>query len=126
MAAWVGALIGRHEWWKPIAFGVTRDGELIGGVVYDNYRGHDVEMSCAGQPGWLDRWLIRRFFEYPFVHLGCHRVTALVKESNEHALDFDKRLGFEVEGFHPKAAGTQEGMYSLGMLRENCRWLNGR
>ena len=126
MAAWVGALIGRQEWSKPIAFGVTIDGQLIGGVVYDNYRGHDVEMSCAGQPGWLDRWLIKRFFEYPFVHLGCCRVTALVRETNEHALDFDKRLGFKVEGFHEDGYAPGEGMYSLGMLKRNCRWFDGR
>ncbi len=124
VAAWVGERIGRKDWFAPMAFGVTKDDELVGGVVYDNYRGHDVEMSCAGKPGWLDRWLIRAFFEYPFGHLGCQRVTAIVREDNVHALAFDRRLGFCPQGFIPDWLEPGVGGIVHGMSKANCRWIS--
>ena len=124
ICAWVKSRIHPDDSYNsPQAIGVVRDDTLIGGVVYDNYNGNSMEMSCAGDRDWLSRDLVRLFFEYPFVHCKCNRVTALVRDDNKRALNFDLKLGFQKEGFirHAYADGT--GVHVLGMLKSECKWI---
>src|ERR1041384_5779625 len=83
------------------AIGVLKGGELIGGVIYTEWREiapgqHDIRMHCAGDPGWLTKSTLRTFFSYPFVDLRCVRVTATVARANKRALDLNRRLGFKI------------------------------
>lgn len=110
------------------ALGVVRHGRLMGGVVFDSYRetqGHgDIIMSGAfDDPAWATRKILRRLFSYPFVQLGCRRMTTVTTFDNEAALNLDLRLGFQVEGvLRCMFPGDRDGVL-LGMLREECRWI---
>jgi hypothetical protein len=103
------------------ALGVVRGGELVGGAVYHGYLVHDVQVSFA-----LDRvafipW--RALFSYPFLELGCARITAVVGRKNKKSRKLVEALGFKLEGVHLKGLDGHEDAFSFGMLRENCRWI---
>lgn len=124
VADWVSDQIwGAPEFENHQAIGVLRGSELVGGVVYHNYREHDIELSCAAtDPRWLSRGRLSVLFGYPFIQLGCLRVTAVAARSNKRARRMNERLGFKLEGCARKAWEGKDAML-YGMLREECRWL---
>lgn len=108
------------------AIGVARDGVLVGGCLYSNYRpcqgGGTIEIACAGH-GWLSRRTIGVFLGYPFEQLGCHRISACVRKSNKMWRRGLERIGFKLEGVHPQAYGPRSGdLMSYGMLKRDNRW----
>jgi len=106
------------------ALGVVRNGELVAGVVYNHFTGHDICMHVAAEPGkiWAKPKILYALFSYPFNQLKCRRVTGFVASQNAHTLPFDKKLGFVEEGRLRDA--TPEGdMIVIGMRRSECRWL---
>lgn len=110
------------------AIGVCSDGKLIGGVIYTMYHEllpgqYDIQMSCAGDPGWLTRKTLRMFFSYPFKQLNCVRVTALVAKSNKRARDMNERLGFRMEGCIRDGYGIGRDGILLGMQKRDCKWI---
>lgn len=105
------------------SIGLERDGELVAVVVYDGFSECDCNMHIAsdGTGKWMNKSLLLAAFAYPFAQLGLRRVTGLVPAKNTKALEFDKNIGFVVEGYHPNAL-HDDALISLGMLRENCRF----
>lgn len=105
--------------------GLERDGQIIAAVVFDNFSDVDCNIHIAsdGSRAWLSKEFLASTFAYVFIQLGFPRVTGLVEADNEDALKFDEHLGFVREGYHPKAGSNGGDMISLGMLRENCRWI---
>lgn len=102
--------------------GVVRDGELIGGVVYNDWNGASVCMHCAGGNGWLTRTLLWYAFDYPFNQLKVKRATALIGEGNTPARTLNEQLGFRYETRIRDAHPTGD-MIVMEMRREWCRWL---
>lgn len=105
--------------------GLERDGELVAVVVYDSFSLVDCAMHIAsdGSGAWMNKSLLVSAFAYPFIQLGLLRVTGLVPATNEAALKFDEHLGFVREGYHPKAAPDGGDLVSMGLLKENCRFV---
>lgn len=106
------------------AIGSVRGGRLVGGVIYDNYRDGWIEMSCAGEPGWLSKGRLAVIFAYPFLQLGCRGVFALVRRRNAKSRKLVEGLGWR------RPYGVPEGfkdddMVIYTMLRRECRWLEG-
>jgi RimJ/RimL family protein N-acetyltransferase len=105
------------------AIGVE-DGEIIAVAVFDRYRGHDIEISfAADSPRWARRGVIRGIFHYPFVQLGCVRLTTITAENNARARRLDEGLGFVLEGIHPNGLAPGVTAVSYGMQRRECKWL---
>ncbi len=104
--------------------GLEKDGQLVAVVIYDCFSTVDCNMHIAsdGTGGWMNKSLLVSAFAYPFIQLKMNRVTGLVPSRNKEALLFDEHLGFVREGFHPKACEDDD-LISLGMLRENCRFI---
>lgn len=102
----------------------TKDGKLMAAVVYENYLNkRDIHMHIAAEGSWISRQFIEHAFRYPFETLGCSRITGLV--SDPMKMKFYKLLGFQVEGCLRNALETGD-MYIVGMLREECRFINGK
>jgi RimJ/RimL family protein N-acetyltransferase len=117
---------GRITNWGPSqAIGVTLDGELVCGVVYNNYRRFDLDMHVSAiSPRWASRRIVGTLLAYPFVGLGCVRVTATIAATNDRARKLLRQLGFHSEGFHPMAWEGREDALSYGMLRSDAaRWI---
>jgi RimJ/RimL family protein N-acetyltransferase len=107
------------------SIGLERDGELVAVVVFDGFSDFDCNMHVAsdGTTRWMTKEYLLSVFAYPFTQLGLRRVTGLVPASNAKALAFDEHIGFVREGYHPHAMGDDD-LISLGLLRENCRFIS--
>lgn len=102
--------------------GLEREGELVAGVLYEGWNGHNVWMHVAIPPGSrITREFTRYCFHYPFVELGCKRVSGYVEASNAAARRFDEHLGFEREAVLKGAATDGGDVILYVMWRERCR-----
>lgn len=121
----VGERVDENDFGSAIGIGQYKDGKIIAGVVYNLYNGPSICMHVAAEPGsrWLTRDFLFRVFAYPFIQLGCNRVTGLVRTDNMEARRFDEHLGFKQEGVIRKGASNGMDMILYGMLKEECRWL---
>lgn len=111
-----------------VALGVVRHGRLLGGAVFDQYSEHaghaNIFMSAAfDSPAWATRKTLRRLYSYPFIQIGCRRMTTITQATNTAALRADLKMGFKVEGtIRCMFPGDVDGV-ALGMLREECVWI---
>ena len=105
--------------------GVERDGNLIAGVLYEGYTGHNIWMHVAADPGkfWLNKKFLRSCFLYPFVQLGCQRVSGWVESSNQGARKLDEHLGFKQEAVLHGAARDGGDVLVYVMWRDECRFI---
>ena len=124
VARWVGRLLEVTDFGVCSAIGVVRDGHMVAGAVFHQYRHPAIEISFASLDArWATRDAIRGLLRYPFVQLNCRRLTAISPEQREEAIAFMVRLGFKIEGRHPDALMSGAAV-SLGLLRADAeRWL---
>lgn len=121
--------MGERQFFLPVAIGVVRRGQLIGGAIYHDYRERDgdIEMSAAFlTPAWCLPQTLRGLFAYPFLQLGCARMTTITTRKNKAARGFDERAGFKLEGVMRKAFNKKHDLMIYGMLREECRWIKDK
>lgn len=103
--------------------GLERDGELIAGVLYDQFNGRAIQMHVAAVGRrWLNREYLRICFDFPFNQLKVQKLIGLVDSTNADALRFDQHLGF-VEEARLTDAGSKADLIILTMTRQQCRWL---
>lgn len=104
--------------------GLEREGELVAGVVYEGYNGVNVWMHVAIAPGArFTRGYIRYCFHYPFIELGCKRISGYVEANNEAARRFDEHIGFKQEAVLKGAATDGGDVILYVMRREDCRYV---
>jgi RimJ/RimL family protein N-acetyltransferase len=126
---WVSAQIdnGIGSWGDFYAMGVEKNGELVAGVVVNEYNGSNAACHIAvTKPG---KYLIEFFgyvADYAFNHCKLRRLTGAVPSNNQKALAFDKHLGFQEEFVMKKAARDGHDLHILVLWPENCRWLQLR
>lgn len=107
------------------AIGMESDGELIGGVVFDNFRHGSIAMHVASNgSNWLTRDFLRAVFGYCFIQMGVNKVIGLVDSTNLHARKFDENLGFVLEAVIKDAAKDGD-ILIYTMTRTQCRFLKG-
>lgn len=95
--------------------GIERDGEIVAGVVFNNYTLTDIHMTAAGS-GW-SRGFVREVGRYVFGHLGCRRITVITEQARVVALA--ERLGGKVEGLLRDQFGKGRPGYLVGILQED-------
>lgn len=115
--------------WVPgegTAVGFTKDDILIAGVTYTRWNGANVWSSIASiDRRWCNRTNLWAIFHYPFVQLGCGRMTALVKETNTVSQRFLSKLGFVREATLADAAPDGD-LYVYRLLKDDCKWLSNQ
>lgn len=110
------------------AIGLKADGVLQVGAVYDNWRPFipEIEITLAVQedrPLCLEaaKMAWRAILAYPFLDLGCRRLTARTAVSNDRCLAMLTTMGFRLEGLLRHGAGTEDaamwGLYRDEALR---------
>jgi RimJ/RimL family protein N-acetyltransferase len=112
------------------ALGIWRHNRLIGGVVYHHYIGFDIQVSIAfDRADWALPSTLRTLFYYPFVEIGCVRMTAITARNNKRSrrlLEGDGKrrgLGFKLEGIGRKAFDGVQDAACYSLLRDECRFL---
>lgn len=106
------------------ALGVIRNGALVAGVIYHNFRKTDLEVViAASSPNWCFPATMRTLFAYPFGQLRVQRMTALVGRKNKPSRKLVLGLGFKEEGCCRKAFFNGEDAMIYGLLRNECKFL---
>lgn len=118
---WVSART-RGAYGVSRGIGLSRNGELIAGIVYADFNGRNVFMHHAID-GRLTRHYLWMAFDYPFNQLKVERVTGMIPSSNLKAIKFAEHVGFVFETVLRDAHPTGDLLYYVGR-RNNFRWLN--
>lgn len=121
----VEARIGKCRY-PCTAVGLERDGNIVAWAIYERNNGHNIIFHGAsdGSRRWATRGFIRALVAYPFITLNLPRMSTPVAASNVAALEFDRRLGFRVEGVLRQAANDGSDLVWLGLFRKDCKWLS--
>ena len=124
LAKWAGDRLGIQDWGPARAIGVVRHGSLAAVAVFHHYRHPDIEISfVTAHKGWATPQVVRGILRYPFIQLGCKRLTAITGATNQPTSAFLCRLGFRQEGIHPDVFLTEDAI-SYGLLRRDAaKWL---
>lgn len=124
VAAWVAQKVGQGaDWGSYYAMGVERDGQMVAGVVINNFNGANATCHIA-----IERFskatisLLRAVCDYAFNQCKLKRLTGMVPSNEPHIIAFDKHLGFEEE-FVMKDGAPGADMHVLVMWPDTCRWL---
>jgi len=121
LKAWIAQRIpdyrsGSHT----VCIGIEREQKLLAVVAWDNWRGRDIEVTFASDnPRWATRQTIMTLLAYPFIQLGCQRVTSFVYKSNKRARRLNEGLGFVQEGKHRDAGKNLEPVFSYGLTKRD-------
>lgn len=108
---------------RGTGIGRERDGQLIAGILYEDWNHANVVCHIAGVgKNWLNRNLLWVMFDYPFRQLGVKRITTTVAQSNTVSQRFTEHLGFTLEtrllDAHPSGD-----LFIYRMMAADCRWL---
>lgn len=104
----------------------NKDGDLIAVAVY-----HDYYPSCgvicmslaAKSPRWATPRVFAEMLAFPFLGLGCQRITTYQPEGLTHAHKLVEGVGFKLEGVMRRGFGDRDARI-YGLLREDAeRWL---
>jgi RimJ/RimL family protein N-acetyltransferase len=124
VARWVSARLGVQGFSDYSEIGLTENGKLIAGVVFDYFNGASINMHVAAVgKRWMTREYLHFCFWYPFEQLKVKRINGLVPESNLAARKFDEHLGFELEARLQDAHPSGD-VLVYRMFKKDCRWLN--
>ncbi len=106
------------------AIGLKRHGELVAGVIYENWNGRSMVVHVAVQ-GLMTPAYLAAIYHYPFVHVGADKVIAPIGEGNEESIRFVCKMGFRLEGRIPDAH-PDGALLLYTMSREQCKYIGER
>lgn len=102
--------------------GIERDGELIAGVIFNNWEGADIHVTAAGSM-WTKEFM-QAIGEYVFDQLGCQRMTFITEKKAVGRLA--EKLGAKKEGRLRNHFGANRDGLLFGCLRDEYRYLPKR
>lgn len=114
VARFVGSQIDAIIYPPFTCMGIEKDGEIVGGAVFNCFTGHDVELTLAGKV-WTRRFL-RAMGEYAFKQLGCGRIQMTTEQ--EDVARLAERLGAKREGVLRDKFGRGRDGIALGVLEK--------
>jgi hypothetical protein len=124
VGAWVAQKVGQSsDWGSFYAMGVEQNGEIVAGIVMNNFNGANATCHIAvDKPSKAMIKLFQEFCNYAFNFCKLKRITGMVPSNEPHIIAFDKHLGFEEE-FVMKDGAPGADMHVLVMRPDTCRWL---
>lgn len=120
VARFVSERIGKGFVPPFTAMGIERDGEIVGGCIFNVFESDDLHVSLAGV-GWT-REFIRAVGQYVYDGLGYARITALTE--SEKVAAYAVRLGGQVEGRMRCHFGPGRDAIIVGILKDDWRYGN--
>lgn len=112
---------GQYHASDSAALGLCRMGELVAGVIYENWNRRSITCHIAIE-GCVTRAFLHKICDYPFSQLGAEKVIAVVAEGNAKSLRFVRHFGFieeaRIAGAHPTGA-----LIVMTMTRQQCRFV---
>lgn len=115
--SWLGQKLG-DTYREGLTLGVvSNEDRLVGGVLFHCYTGPSVDLGVYGRIGY--RSVFRAMAEMVFGHMGCVRVQAVTKRSNEHVRRLLPKFKFKFEGVLRSHYGDEDGLM-FSMLRHEA------
>ena len=126
--SFVADRVGAKRFEKYAAIGLESDGELIAGVVFDNRCEANIMMHVAsnGTRHWMTPAYMAACFGYAFYQEKVNLIIGLVRADNIEAQRFDEHLGFKRRGQLPQACTDGTDLIVYGMLKNECRYIEGK
>ena len=106
------------SWHNYYAMGAEKQGELVSGIVFENFNGHNVHIAVS-KPTKLFLKLLDHAFVYAFETCGLRRLTGLVEADNVKALQLDLHIGFKIEAVMKEAGSAGQDLLILVLWPEN-------
>lgn len=101
----------------------SQSGSILGVVIFSRFTTGNCEITVAScTPHFITKRFAYAVALYPFVQLGCRRVTAFIAVDNAKSLSLAQQLGFRIEGTVREWFPDSDA-YILGLLREDCKWI---
>lgn len=99
VAEWVCTqLDAHHDIAMAEGIGWAKNGNIVAGVLFDNYNGASINAHIAVVPGErISPTLVAAWLDYPFRQLGLKRITCLIAEENLPSRRFAEHLGAKQE-----------------------------
>ena len=129
VGAWVAEKVGRESpWVTDPALGIEKNGELVAGIVIDNYvKGARASMHCAGVgKRWLNKEFLFACFDYAFNQLDLKVLVNPVSANNQDSLRFTEHIGFKEIARVPNGWDGEVDLVLFQLHRKDCRWLGER
>lgn len=114
--------------WSPnrsAGIAKEKNGEIIAGILYENWNKASVTVHFAGDGNWADRYFLAVIFDYPFNQLGVKMMIAPVCSTNQKCIDMVKHMGFNKEAELPGATSKGNLLFFV-MNKEDCKYLRGK
>lgn len=123
VGAWVAEqVVQEAEWGSYYAMGAEVDGELVSGIVFNNFNECNATAHIAvSKPNKLFLELLDHAFLYAFETCGLRRLTGLVEADNSKALKLDKHIGFLQESIMQEAGSEGQDVVVLVLWPQNYR-----
>lgn len=106
------------------AIGLQRDGDLIAGVIYENWNHQSIVCHIAFL-GRLTSGYLAAVFDYPFQVCGVAKIIAPIRGDNRSAIKLVQNMGFSEEARIKDATPTGDLVFYT-MTRDQCRFLGER
>ena len=121
---WVAQQVRQGASWGDFyAIGVVSGGDVIAGVVINNYNGANATCHIAiSKPTKLIIPLFEHVCDYAFRFCRLKRLTGMVPTNEPDLIKFYKHLGL-VEEFVMKDGAPGADMQFMVLWPEDCRWL---
>ena len=130
VGAWVAERVGQLSSWGGFyAMGAELKGELVSGVVFNNFTDSSATVHLAvSKPTKTLSEMLDHAFLYAFKTCHLRRLTGLVEAQNEKSLKIIKHLGFVEEGVMREAGTGGQDIVILVLWPANYRKgkLNGQ
>lgn len=120
VAEWVAERVGQMSpWGGYYAMGAEERGELVAGVVFNNFTDSNATSHIAiSKPTKRVLELLDHAFIYAFHTCGLRRLTAPVEESNVKSLKVCKHIGFVPEAVMAEAGTNGQDIHLLVLWPE--------
>ena len=106
------------------AIGLECNGELIAGVIYENWNHQSIWCHIAIE-GRITPAYLAAIFDYPFNVAQVEKIIVPVGSDNAESLNMVKKMGFVEEG-RIKDGRPDGDIVFLTLARDSCRYIKER
>jgi L-amino acid N-acyltransferase YncA len=103
------------------AIGLERNGQIIAGVIYENWNQASIVCHIAIE-GRMTKEYLKSIFSYPFEFCKVKKIIVPVSSTHAKSLKLVTKMGF-VEEARVKDAAPDGDIIFLTLAREKCRFL---
>lgn len=119
---WVAKRIrGGYSAERSNALGLERNGELVAGVIYENWNHKSIWCHIAIDGRLTPRYLAA-IFDYPFNICQVEKIIVPVGSDNEESVRLVEKMGFTEEG-RIKDARPEGDLILFTLSRNACRFI---